>query len=190
MTKYQKVSLVLPTQTQSQLQEANDNPNRDILKSYIVSLRQEGWTLESIAKPLSVSREWIRQMESDSPDVESAQRLATAMGFVVPERPIIPERVKVERPKPLPENLARMLELQPKAQLVRSSSPRYREEAEEYTRLINLEHTDRGVSLFQLARDLGVTHGALRFRLVRYGYRTTSSTSKVYQPIAEENRMV
>jgi hypothetical protein len=100
----------------------------------------------------------------------------------------MPERVKAQRPEPLPENIERMLELQPYAQMVRANSPRYRSEAEEYTRLVDLEHNARGVSLYRLAQLLGVTHGALRFRLVRYGYKTTTSESRVYKRIIDDNR--
>lgn len=190
MTKYQKVSLTLPDSTCVELLDANDSPDRDKLKAFIVALRQEGWTLESIAAPLRVSREWIRQLEADSGDIDDMVNLATSWGFNAPERPIIPERVRVARPEPLAENIARMLELQPLAQAVRSNSSRYREEAEEYTRLVAEEHSERGVSLYRLAKELGVTHGALRFRLVRYGYRTTTSASKVYQPIIDANRVI
>lgn len=190
MTKYQKVSLTLPEPTQGALRQANENPDRTELKSYIVALRQEGWTLESIARPLGVTREWIRQMEADQADINAAVLFANSMGFVAPERPIIAQPTRAEKPQPDPAVLARLKELQPLAQLVRSSSPRYRAEAEEYTRLIYEEHTNRGISLFRLARELGVSHGALRFRLVRYGYKETTSTSKVYQPIREKNRLV
>lgn len=190
MTKYQKVSLTLPEQTQHALREADSKPDRTELKAYIVALRQEGWTLESIAKPLGVSREWIRQMGAEEPDIESAVMFASSMGFNAPERPIIEKPVRVERAQPDSEVIARLLELQPMAQLVRSSSPRYRAEAEEYTRLVYEEHVNRQVPLVYIARELGVTHGALRFRLVRYGYKETKSASKVYQPIQDKNRLV
>jgi hypothetical protein len=190
MTKYQKVSLTLPEETWNALRKADTNPDRNELKSYIVALRQEGWTLESIAKPLGVSREWIRQMEADQADIEVAVSFARSMGFTVPERPIVEKPPRAVKPQPDPEVLARLKELKPMAQLVRSSSPRYRAEAEEYTRLIFEEYSNRGVSLFRLAKELEVSHGALRFRLVRYGYKETTSTSKVFQPINEKNRLV
>jgi hypothetical protein len=92
--------------------------------------------------------------------------------------------------EPSPETLKRLLELQPYAQQVRSSGKKYRAEAEEYTSLLNHAHTVEGVTLYRLAKRLGVTHGALRFRLVRYGYKkTVTATSKVYNPIIKENRI-
>jgi transposase-like protein len=190
MTKYQKVSLTLPEETSNALQKADTNPDRNELKSYIVALRQEGWTLESIARPLGVSREWIRQMEADYADIEAATSFARSMGFTIPERPIIEKPPRAAKPQPDPEVLARLKELKSKAQLVRSSSPRYRAEAEEYTRLIFEENNTRGVPIARLARELGVSHGALRFRLVRYGYKQSASESKVYQPIRDKNRLV
>jgi hypothetical protein len=81
------------------------------------------------------------------------------------------------------------LELQPLAQKVRGSGSAYRKEAEEYTALINHAHMVEGVTLYRLAKRLGVTHGALRFRLVRYGYITPKTgVSGVYKPVAMANR--
>jgi Zn-dependent peptidase ImmA (M78 family) len=76
------------------------------------------------------------------------------------------------------------------AQQVRSNALRFRAEAEEYTNLLWKVVSEEGVTLYRLAKSLGVTHSALRFRLIRYGYIKPSSDvkSKVYQPIAEKNR--
>lgn len=190
MTKYQKVSLVLPASAETALRVADADPDRRHIKSLIVALRQEGWTLESIAKPIGVSREWIRQLEADTSDIQDAVTFARNMGFTAPHRPIILEAPKKVRPEPNPSVIARLKELQPLAQSVRANSLKYRAEAEEYTRLLWEEHGIHGVSIYRLARELGVTHGALRFRLVRYGYTSTDSESKVYKPIADKNRVV
>ena len=190
MTKYQKISLVLPAYAAEELKKAQDDIDKRYLQSIIISLRQEGWTLASIAEPLNVSREWIRQIESNVEDTDSALRFAATHGFTAPERPSVPELPKIIRPMPEPETLKRLKQLQPYAQKVRANSPQYRAEAEEYTRLLYKEHNDRGVSIYRLAKELGVTHGALRFRLVRYGYHETDSSSKVYKPILDKNRMV
>lgn len=107
-----------------------------------------------------------------------------------PEQPVVVrERKRSVRAEPLADNLVRLRELQPLAQQVRSNSPKYRAEAEEYTALIAHEHMERGVSLFRLSKELGVTHGALRFRLVRYGYKEATSEHKVYKPIVSDNRV-
>jgi hypothetical protein len=166
-----------------------EGTNRDLMKAYIVALRLEGWTLESIATPLGKSRERVRQLEmevlypADAPlDVKNA-------GLDVPVPPLKPVVVRVAkvRIEPYAEVVARLRELQPMAQSVRANGVKYRAEAEEYTELINDENV-RGVSLYRLAKELGITHAALRFRLVRYGYKTTESTAKVYQPIFDKNR--
>jgi hypothetical protein len=108
----------------------------------------------------------------------------------IPDPPVKPERPKPVYVEPTEKTLARLLELQPYAQQVRSNGKKYREEAEEYTALLNHAHTVEGVTLYRLAKRLGVTHGALRFRLVRYGYKTpVTATSKVYTPIVDENRV-
>lgn len=179
--------LELPPETALALKTTTD---RDTLFAHYVALREGGWTLDSMATVVGISPERVRQLALKAGPKEQALAKSKAAGLVVPELPIFPEREKVQRPEPLGENLERMLELQPLAQQVRANSPRYRAEAEEYTGLIDLEHNHRGVSLYRLAQLLGVTHGALRFRLVRYGYKTTTSDSKVYKTILDQNRVV
>jgi hypothetical protein len=77
----------------------------------------------------------------------------------------------------------------PKAQQVRGKSKRYRREAEEFTALLNYAHKIEGVSLYRLAKTLGVTHAAIRFRLCRYGYlKPGLGKSGVYSPVSMQNR--
>jgi len=157
-------------------------------------LRDSGWTLSAIAEPLGLTRERVRQIinSATDKDYESLADFANSIGFEIPApppKPVLEERKKSVRPTVGQENIERMLELQPFARQVRSNSPLYRAEGEEYTRLIAYEHLERGVSLFSLSKELGVTHGALRFRLVRYGYKEATSEHKVYKPISQENRV-
>lgn len=168
-----------------------------VRRSYAVILKESGWTYQAISRLFGVSRESVRQMVSThvlregtrvNIGVESARGVVDSYGLAVENPPIKPEKEKKVYPMPDSEVLARLLELQPKAQQVRSSSPRFRQEAEEYTRLIYETHVEKGVSLYRLAKLLGVTHSALRFRLVRYGYETAKGTSAVYKPIVEKNR--
>jgi hypothetical protein len=164
----------------------------DVLRAHVFCLREAGWTLESIASPLGMSRERVRQIANLVYDFDSARRESQANGLVVPAAPVREKKERKEsvpRPRPTSENLSRLLELQPLVQQVRANSPKYRVEAEEYTSLIAKEHNERGVSLYRLAKELGVTHGALRFRLVRYGYKQTESESRVYKPIVQANRV-
>lgn len=185
MTRYRKIMLELPEETARVLKTT---PDRATLFAHYVALREGGWTLDSMATVVGISAERVRQLALKAGPKDQAIEKSRAAGLVVPQLPTFPE--KPARPEPLPETLERLLELQPLAQQVRANSPRYRAEAEEYTRLINVEHNERGVSLYRLAQLLGVTHGALRFRLVRYGYKTTTSESKVYKTIVPDNRMV
>lgn len=165
----------------------------EVLRAHIFVLREAGWTLGSIASPLGMSRERVRQISNQVWDFDDARRVSKVGGLeFIPEPPprhLRERKETVPRPQPTEKNLARLLELQPLVQQVRANSPKYRAEAEEYTKLIAHEHNDRGVSLYRLAKELGVTHGALRFRLVRYGYKQTESESRVYKPILESNRV-
>jgi len=180
----------LPADISRALVEARMTP--ELQRAHIVALREAGWTLESIAVPMGVSRERVRQLSKEVVDVPRALSVSRDAGFVAPviEKPVAVVREKIERPSPLETNVKKLLELQPLVRQVRANSPKYRAEAEEYTRIIDFEHSYRGVSLYRLAQVLGVTHGSLRFRLVRYGYKTTASESKVYKPILSSNRVV
>jgi hypothetical protein len=157
----------------------------DARNELIRDLRAAGWTLESISSAAKLTRERIRQIAGMDPRVPTI-----GLGIDIPEPPIKPEKPKAEYIEPHPDTLERLLELQPYAQQVRSSGKKYREEAEEYTKLLNHAHVNEGVTLYRLAKRLGITHGAVRFRLVRYGYKQPiTATSKVYTPILEENRL-
>jgi hypothetical protein len=162
------------------------HPDRD---GFVKALRERGWTLESIAHAAGqMSRERVRQV-CQKTSLAEALRVAM-LGYPIPEPPfdeiiINPPPVYVE---PSSETLARLLELKPLARQVRSSSPRNREAAEEYTALLQYAHEVEGVPVYRLAKRLGVTHAAIQSRLVRYGYRDTSGTSGAYQRIAKVNR--
>lgn len=162
--------------------------NRDVLlrDQLIRELCAKHWTYEAVANACNLTRERVRQVSSSAPKGPDA-----VIPFEIPEPPIKQARPAPEYVEPSPETLKRLLELQPYAQLVRSHGKKYREEAEEYTKLLNHAHTVEGVTLYRLAKRLGVTHGALRFRLVRYGYKQpVSATSKVYKPILRDNRVI
>jgi hypothetical protein len=179
---YVKKNQQLPPEVCSAFDEIISDIDRNYL---IAKLRNAGWTLEAISIGAKLTRERVRQIAADykiaAEDVSSIE---------IPFPPLKPERPKPVYIEPTPATLERLLELQPYAQLVRSNGKKYRAEAEEYTRLLNYAHTVEGVTLYRLAKRLGVTHGALRFRLVRYGYKKpVTATSKVYTPILKENRL-
>jgi hypothetical protein len=162
----------------------NDVSGNSARRDYLIrELRGAEWTLEAIANASRLTRERVRQISaSDSPQ--------ESFTVEIPEPPVHVVKAKPVYIEPTPATLERLLELQPYAQMVRSNGKKYREEAEEYTKLLDYAHTVEGVTLYRLAKRLGVTHGALRFRLVRYGYKKpVTATSKVYTPILKENRL-
>jgi len=180
--EYRKTRLTLPVEVDEKFSEL-DNDARD---DYATALRAQGWTLQSISNSAGVTRERIRQIVADSTFVDSTVSLAEFPLPMPPAKPVKSPRVFVE---PDPVKLERMLELQPLAQQVRANSPLYREEAEEYTNLVADVHLTDGVPMYRLAKRLGVTHGALRFRLARYGLKSPATgESKVYTPIKSGNR--
>jgi hypothetical protein len=180
---YIKKNQMLPQHIFEAFEDIIDSDTRDQL---IRELRAQHWTLEAIAAASHLTRERVRQITVAAPSSE----LVLNTGVSIPTPPLKPERVRPTYIEPTPETLARLLELQPLAQQVRSNGKKFRAEAEEYTALLNHAHVVEGVTLYRLAKRLGVTHGALRFRLVRYGYKTPlHATSKVYTPILAENRL-
>lgn len=182
MPNYQKTLLVLPAEAVTVLSTLDETGDIDSRDSYISALREAGWTLQSIATAVGITRERVRQIARDT-------RSDNAEGQVVPLPPLVPVKAKPVYIEPDPVKLARLLELQPLAQSVRANSPKFREEAEEYTALLWEVHNGDAVTLYRLALRLKVTHGALRFRLARYGYLVPKDgSSKVYTPILDKNR--
>jgi hypothetical protein len=74
--------------------------------------------------------------------------------------------------------------------MVRYDHKAHRAVGEEYTALLWHAHSVEGVTLYRLAKRLGITHGAVRFRLVRYGYLATKGKSTAYKTIKPQNRAV
>ena len=182
--QYIKKNQRLPEEIKRVFETLKDNMQRDRL---IKELADNHWTYEAISNASGLTRERVRQITNASEKL--AMEYDLELDIEIPEPPIKAARPKPEYIEPHPDTLARLLELQPYAQQVRSNGQRYRKEAEEYTALLNHAHTVEGVTLYRLAKRLGVTHGALRFRLVRYGYKQpVTAKSKVYEPIIRENR--
>jgi transcriptional regulator with XRE-family HTH domain len=171
----------------------NLTKDRDLRAAYVKALRLKGWTLESIADALGLTRERIRQIQLTASPANIVYILSNPGEFPVPELETIEIEVPAEPEyvEPSDETLARLLELQPFAQKVRYDHSTYRKEAEEYSALVWHANSVEGVTLYRLAKRLGVTHGALRFRLARYGYLTPKTgKSKCYNPIKTQNRAV
>lgn len=155
---------------------------KETRKAYMKKLHSHNWTLTAIAKSVGLSRERVRQLIEQEP-----HDLSLVEDFPTPKVDVWVPSAKREIVLPDEEILKRLLELKANAARVRSHSPRYREEAEEYTKLIN-ECVENGVTLYRLSKLLDVTHGALLFRLVRYGYKETTGTSKSLTKVLDKNR--
>jgi predicted transcriptional regulator len=149
-------------------------------KAYATLLHNAGWTLQAIATPLGITRESIRLYAVADHKEETLAKVTTLPIPAIPTVEIY--KTVIKRTSPNPDVLLRLKELQPLAQQVRSSSPKYREEAEEYTKLIH-ETLESGVSSYRLAKLLGITHGAIAFRMVRYGYNTSKGKSGSYRQL-------
>ena len=167
--------------------------DKDMRAAYIYVLRMKGWKLQAIADALGLTRERIRQIETKASPALALHVLADPGSFPVPELDTV--EIEVLAPpvyiEPSPEALARLLELKPLAEKVRYDHLQYRKEAEEYSALIWHLYSVDGVTLYRLAKRLGVTHGALRFRLARYGYLLPKTgKSSCYTPIKQNNRAV
>ena len=149
-------------------------------KAYASELCKAGWTLQSVATPLNITRESIRLYTLAE---HSGEVLAKISNLPIVQPPVIEVYVeRVKRILPDPKVIAQLKELQPKAFMVRGKGKSNREEAELYTRLI-YELMESGVSGYRIAKELGVTHSALAFRLVRYGYTTSNGTSRSYRQL-------
>jgi hypothetical protein len=183
--KYITKNQRLPQEIHLAFQETKSNQEkRDFL---ILELVSASWTFEAVASASGLTRERIRQITKAN--VALAREFNFDLGFDIPTPPFHLEPIRPVYIEPKPEILSRLLELQPYARQVRSNGIKYRAEAEEYMTLVDHANRVDGVTLYRLAKRLGVTHGALQSRLVRYGFREArSGTSKVYRLIKKENR--
>lgn len=143
---------------------------------YVWRLRtEEGWSLESIGQAIGVTREMVRLIVKEL-NKTSFTLLPTVSHLVVPKR-LRYEKVTFRR-KPLDPSVAvRLKELHAKATLIRGKSSKNRFEAEEFSRLIH-EQTLLGISTYTIAKELGLTVGAINLRLIRYGYKNTQGKSR------------
>lgn len=184
MSKYRKANIVLPKEVYDAFASISSVDVRD---QYIRNLRKAQWTLQSIGDAVEMTRERVRQISTATPDPDQN---FIADKYPVPIPPLKPEKQQKQYTEPTSETLSRLIELQPYAQKVRSSSLKYRKEAEEYTSLLDYAHKVEGVSIYRLSKRLGISNGAVRFRLTRYGYLETRGKSKAYQKIIDSNRYV
>jgi hypothetical protein len=152
------MNLTLPTEVREKFGTLGKSERND----YIAALRNAGWTLQAISEATNITRERVRQIV--------ATTSATLIHEDIPFPPTVYEKPKPVYVEPSAETLARLLELKPLAAQVRGTSPAFRSEGEEFSRLLNHAHKNEGVTIYRLAKRLGVTPASIRFRLARYGY--------------------
>ena len=154
-------------------------------KAYVVALVDKGWTYQSIATELGITREAVRIYTTQLLSDELMEKVKDLPLPEIPSKEIYSTRIK--RVEIEPEVLAQLKELHAKASLVRGKSKKYREEAELFTKLA-WEQKEKGVTTYALAKALGITHGALLFRFVRYGYKDTNGKSRVYRKLSHRSK--
>lgn len=151
-------------------------------KAYAKRLVDEGWTFNSIAKPLGITRQAIEGYVK--PKFKNAYKPETLEQIKDLPIPQVPTKAvtKSQMVEANAEALATLRELYVKARKVRGKGQRNRAEADEFTRLA-WEQVQQGISVYSLAKSLGVTPSSLQFRFVRYGYKTTNGKSGAYAKI-------
>lgn len=132
--------------------------------------RDAGWTLQEIGDVLGCTREYVRQLYEK--DVDPAVEV---VGFPQkPKRPKAPKAIPghvLRRGLVSPEEIVELAELQKVASRRRSNgNPAAVLAAEELWRRVN-DLVDIGVPHTWLSRQMGMSAGAVRFGLARYGYR-------------------
>lgn len=185
---YTKTNQKLPEDVYENFKKISSN--LELRNAYIKELRAASWSLQSIADAAGISsRERVRQIVEGRYKHLSSSNVST--DFFVPTLPVKEMRQRRVLVEPSESTLSQLLELKPIAQKVRSHSPNFRKEAEQYTQLINHAITVEGVSVRHLGKRLGVSPSALRFRMARYGYITShDGKSTCYKPILDKNRYV
>ena len=171
--KVQKANQKLPQETKELLLSLSMAERR----AYAKRLVEQGWTSKAVAHVLSVTRQAVNLYLAKV----NAEAEAKVKELPIPELPskAIYKSELVEAPA---EALEKLKELHKVAKLVRGRSQKHRTEADDFTRLA-WEQVSSGVTIYSLAKSLGVTPSSLQFRFVRYGYKTTNGKSGAYAKI-------
>jgi hypothetical protein len=156
--RFRKTNLTLPSEVHEKFTTLGINERND----YITAIRNAGWTLQAISEATGITRERVRQIVAETKPAIIYDN--------IPLPPLFLEKPKPVYIEPSAETLARLRELRPLAAQVRGTSPAFRAEGEEYSRLLDYAHKVEGVTIYRLAKRLGVTPASIRFRLARYGY--------------------
>lgn len=180
--KVQKTHLALPQETKDLLLSLKGMDK----VAYMKRLVEAGWTYQSIAEIYGVTRQAIDisiKREYKKPALVQAweQAKENSLALPMPELPSKPI-YKSQRVEANAEAVAELKRLHDIAKQVRGKGQKHRAEADQFTRLA-WELTQQGISIYSLAKSLGITTSALTFRFVRYGYKTSNGKSKAYVAI-------
>jgi predicted transcriptional regulator len=154
-------------------------------KAYATELVNAGWTLQSIATELGITREAVRLYTLKEQEADVLTKIKSLPIPPIPTKEIYSTRIKKVMLEP--SVVAQLKELHAKAKLVRGKGNQYRDEAELFTK-IAWQQVERGVSTYALAKAIGITNGALTFRFVRYGYKATNGQSKVFRQLTHRSK--
>ncbi|MEU7474387.1 hypothetical protein AB0A63_00270 [Lentzea sp. NPDC042327] len=146
-------------------------------------LQKRRYTYQAIANVLDVSRQMVQQRASRVPE-DALAGIQTEAARKVPK----PEKTKAERQWLSEDELARLVDLRPLAQLRRGSTPKdspVARAADDFS-LILLEARERGVTESTMAQQLDMTPAAIRFRL----QRITGDLPPSMRPKSEQDKVV
>lgn len=151
-------------------------------KAYAKMLVDVGWTYNSIATPLGVTRQAVESyVKPKFKNAYKPEALELVKDLPIPQVPT-KAIMKAQMVEASAEVVSQLKELHAKAKLVRGKGQNNRAEANELTKLLWEQH-QQGISVYSLAKSLGVTPSSIQFRFVRYGYKTTNGKSGAYAKI-------
>jgi hypothetical protein len=150
---------------------------------------REGWTFVALAQPLGLTRERVRQLANGA--------TGHADGIDVPAPP---QRPAPQPPGPPPppspalgeEEVAHLRRMWKMARKVNGATPAdhpLRVLSRQFSAELAAAHS-RGVSVYRIAKQLGVSHSAIRYRLGRHGYMPLPPSMRHQQYKGVTNRRV
>lgn len=138
------------------------------LRAAIAMAREKGWTLQAIAGPLGITREYVRQLAAKATDALPS--------FPIPDTPPKPAQYQKKIwPTLTPQQARRLVTLSRRAKVagnMADDDPRVIA-SRDFAALVQ-HFLDEGFRIGHLAETLGVTKGALHHRLSHHGYRKIS----------------
>jgi hypothetical protein len=161
------------------LHEAGVPRERDQgLNNYLLALHEAGWTYAALGEALCMTREAVRQRCAFATGPDASRGVPAP-----PAPPVKISPVKPQRPVIPPAELARMRQLMAESRTVNGGTSAADPRRQAALRLAELmaEHYLRGVSMYRIAKQLGVTQPAVYSRLVRHGYIDSSGKSAAFR---------